>query len=142
MSFDFKMPTGTPLVAVDAGRVFIVIERFKDGIDQGFSEANLVGIEHEGGFLSWYAHLSYKGVVVKVEDQVAQGDIIAYSGNSGYSAYPHLHFFVQQLVEECHNAESRTANLPLCPQIPISFSNVSPGHTILKEFETDTALPY
>ena len=38
MSFDFKMPAGTPIVAVDDGRVFVVIEHFKDGIDDGYDK--------------------------------------------------------------------------------------------------------
>ncbi len=141
MSFDFKMPTGTPVIAADEGRVAAVIEQFRDGIDHGFDEANLIAIEHEGGFLSWYTHLSFEGSLVQVDDQVLQGQVIAYSGNTGNSAYPHLHFFVQQLTEECHDAESRTSRLELCPHVPVSFSNVSPGHTVLKEFVTYSALP-
>jgi murein DD-endopeptidase MepM/ murein hydrolase activator NlpD len=140
MSFDFKMPKGTPIVAVDDGRVFVVVEQFKDGIDDGFEQANLVGIEHEGGFLSWYMHLTFEGSLVSVDDQVLQGDVIAFSGNTGRSAYPHLHFFVQQLNEDCHDAESRTADLQLCPQAPVSFSNVSPSQAVLQEWVTYTAM--
>lgn len=134
MSFDFKMPIGTPIVAVDDGRVVVVVEKFRDGIDSGFNEANLVGIEHEGGFLSWYMHLTLEGSLVQVDDQVSKGDVIAYSGDTGRSAYPHLHFFVQQLTEDCHDAKSRTADLTLCPQIPVSFSNVNPRHVVLDEW--------
>ena len=134
MSFDFKMPIGTPIVAVDDGRVVVVVEKFRDGIDSGFDEANLVGIEHEGGFLSWYMHLTLEGSLVQVDDQVSKGDVIAYSGDTGRSAYPHLHFFVQQLTEDCHDAKSRTADLTLCPQIPVSFSNVNPRHVVLDEW--------
>jgi len=140
MSFDFRMPIGTPIVAVDDGRVIIVIKHFKDGIDDGFDEANLVGIEHDGGLLSWYMHLTFDGSLVQVDDQVSKGDIIAYSGNTGRSAYPHLHFFVQQLTEECHDAESRTADLGLCPQVPVSFLNVSPSQAVLDEWVTYTAM--
>ena len=142
MSFDFRMPIGTPVLAADDGRVFVVVEKFKDGVDKGFSEANVIGIEHAGGILSWYAHLTFEGSVVRVDEQVSRGDLIGYSGNTGDTAYPHLHFFAQQLIDDCHDAEKRTANLELCPQVPISFSNVSPNDVVLKEWVTYTALPY
>ena len=104
MSFDFKMPIGTPILAADDGRVFIVVEQFKDNIDRGFNEANYVGVEHDGGILTWYMHLTFEGSLVQVDDQVSRGETIAYSGNTGDSSYPHLHFFAQQIIEECHNA--------------------------------------
>ncbi len=142
MSFDFKMPIGTPILAADDGRVFIVVEQFRDNIDNGFSEANHIGVEHSGGILTWYMHLTFEGSLVQVDDQVSRGETIGYSGNTGDSSYPHLHFFAQQIIEECHDAEAKTANLELCPQVPISFSNASPNDAVLKEWETYKALPY
>ncbi len=142
MAFDFKMPTGTPILAADDGRVFIVVENFKDNIDRGFDEANFIGVGHSGGILTWYVHLTFEGSLVQVDDQVSRGEKIGYSGNTGDSSYPHLHFFAQQIIDACHNAEAKTANLALCPQVPISFSNVSPSDAVLKEWETYTALPY
>ncbi len=142
MSFDFKMPIGTPILAADEGRVFVVIEQFKDNIDKGFAEANLIGIEHDAGMLTLYAHLRFEGSLVQVDDEVSRGDVIGFSGNTGDSAYPHLHFFAQQLVDDCHDAQARTAKLERCPQVAIAFSNVSPGDAVLKEWVTYTALPY
>lgn len=142
MSYDFKMPIGTPVLAADEGRVFLVVEQFKDNIDDEFSEANLIGIEHSGGTLTWYAHLTYEGSTVQVDDQVVQGQVIGYSGNTGASSYPHLHFSAQQIIEECHDAEAKTADLGLCPQAPISFRNASPGNPVLKEWVKYTALSY
>ncbi len=142
MSFDFKTPIGTPILAADDGRVFVVIEQFKDNVDNGFSEANLIGIEHDGGLLSWYTHLTFEGSLVQIDEQVSRGEVIGYSGNTGDSAYPHLHFFAQQIIDDCYDARTKTANLELCPQVPISFSNVSPGDAVLKEWITYTALPF
>ena len=142
MSFDFRMPIGTPIHAIEDGRVAAVIENFGDNVDNKFDQANLVALEHNGGILSWYMHLQNEGVVVEVDDYVQQGELIAYSGNTGNSAYPHLHIYAQQLVTECHDAKNRTAKLDLCPQIPISFLNASPQKKILKEWEKYTALPY
>jgi murein DD-endopeptidase MepM/ murein hydrolase activator NlpD len=61
---------------------------------------------------------------------ISRGERIGYSGNTGDSSYPHLHFFAQQVVEECHDAEARTADLSLCPHVPVSFSSASPGDII------------
>lgn len=142
MSFDFKMPIGTPILAADDGRIFIVVESYRDNIDKGFGEANYIGVEHSGGILTWYTHLMFEGSLVQVNDQVSRGETIGYSGNTGESSYPHLHFFAQQLIEECHDAEAKTANLAQCPQVPISFSNASPGDAVLKEWTTYKALAY
>ncbi|MBL4773889.1 MAG: M23 family metallopeptidase [Alcanivoracaceae bacterium] len=142
MSFDFKMPIGTAVVAMAGGRIIAVIENFKDNKDNGINQANLIGIEHDGGVLTWYAHLMHEGVKVNVDDKVLQGDVIGYSGNTGNSAYPHLHIYAQQLTDECHDAINHTAKLELCPVIPISFLNASPNDTILKEWQTYFAEPY
>jgi murein DD-endopeptidase MepM/ murein hydrolase activator NlpD len=142
MSFDFKMPIGTSVVAIADGKVIFVTEHFKDNIDMAYQQANLIAIEHKGGIISWYAHLQFQGVKVKVDDEVLQGDVIGFSGNSGDSAYPHLHFYAQQLTQTCFDANKGTANLALCPMMPISFNNASPNDTVLVEFEDYRALAY
>jgi murein DD-endopeptidase MepM/ murein hydrolase activator NlpD len=55
---------------------------------------NLVIIEHNYGFKTSYAHLSKK-FPVKSGAFVKKGDIIAYTGNSGLSTGPHLHYEVR-----------------------------------------------
>ncbi len=55
---------------------------------------NLVIIEHNYGFKTSYGHLSKK-FPVKSGDFVKKGDIIAYTGNSGMSTGPHLHYEVR-----------------------------------------------
>ncbi len=142
MAFDFKMPIGTPIVAADDGRVFLVVEQFRDNVDKAYDEANYIGIEHDGGLLTWYMHLTFDGAAVGVDDQVARGDTIGYSGNTGDSSYPHLHFFAQQIIEKCHDADSKTADLALCPHVPVSFKNANPGDTVLNEWQTYEALAY
>lgn len=142
MAFDFKMPIGTPIHAADDGRVALVVERFKDKIDNAFKQANYIVIEHEGGFLSHYGHLTFNGAAVHVDDVVLQGDVIGYSGHTGQSDYPHLHFFVQQLIDDCFNAKSQKSNLRVCPQVPISFFNADPVGPALEEGVTYTATPF
>jgi len=55
---------------------------------------NLVVIEHNYGFKTMYGHLSKK-FPVKSGTFVKKGDIIAYTGNSGMSTGPHLHYEVR-----------------------------------------------
>jgi murein DD-endopeptidase MepM/ murein hydrolase activator NlpD len=47
-------------------------------------------IHHPGGYSTLYAHLS--ALLVEVGDQVALGAPLAYSGSSGNSTGPHLHY--------------------------------------------------
>lgn len=135
MSFDFKMPMGSPVHAIADGRIAGVIEHYEDHKDNAYHQANLIGIEHAGGFVSWYMHLRKDGAVVEVNDTVKQGDLIAYSGNTGNSAYPHLHLYVQQITRECFDEKNKTADLTRCPMKPISFNNASPADTVLQEFQ-------
>ena len=39
-------------------------------------------------------HLTKDGAVVNIGDQINKGDLIGYSGATGYAGYPHLHFVV------------------------------------------------
>ena len=51
-------------------------------------------IKHSDGGEAMYWHLKKDGVLVNVGDTVKQGQHIGYSGNTGYTAFPHLHFQV------------------------------------------------
>lgn len=79
---DFAMPVGTPVLAAADGEV--VIARF------GPAAGNYVAIRHGRQYMTRYLHLSR--FVVKPGQIVKRGDIIAYSGNTGSSTGPHLHY--------------------------------------------------
>ena len=49
---------------------------------------------HSDGTFGDYAHLKYKGTVVKKGDFVEKDQLIGYSGSTGFSTGPHLHFAV------------------------------------------------
>ncbi len=80
---DYGTPLDTPVRAVGDGIVKFV------GEQNGFG--NVIKIQHDGEYMSIYAHLGEFGDGIKVGMSVKQGKIIAYSGNSGLSTGPHLH---------------------------------------------------
>ena len=58
---------------------------------------NYVNIRHSDGTLGNYYHLKQGGSAVKIGDKVKKGQLIAYSGNTGYTTAPHLHFSVSKV---------------------------------------------
>jgi murein DD-endopeptidase MepM/ murein hydrolase activator NlpD len=80
---DFGAPVGSPVRAVADGKVEIA------GPVSGFG--NHVRLQHKG-FETSYSHLSEISAGVAVGATVAQGQVIALSGNTGLSTGPHLHF--------------------------------------------------
>jgi hypothetical protein len=61
------------------------------------SKANYLVIQHDDGSRSNYYHLAQNGIKVQVGQSVKEGDVVALSGNTGFSSTPHLHFFVDRL---------------------------------------------
>lgn len=82
---DILAPPGTAVVAARAGRVIWSGHRGDYG--------NLIVIDHGDGTSSYYSHnrenLAQEGA------QVAQGELIAYSGQTGNATGPHLHFEIR-----------------------------------------------
>lgn len=76
------MPINTEVVAVKSGNV----------TKAGYSESYgyYVGYRTYDGYDIFYAHLNE--IKCKESDVVEQGEIIALSGNTGYSTGPHLHY--------------------------------------------------
>ncbi len=97
-SLDFNMPIGTPVYAARSGVVIELEEKFtKSGTDKNFmSEANFVSVLHNDGSFAIYSHLKQNGVVVRLGQQIQPGQQIGFSGDTGYSTGPHLHFAVMK----------------------------------------------
>jgi murein DD-endopeptidase MepM/ murein hydrolase activator NlpD len=70
-ALDFKIKKGTKICAA------------REGV-----------VKHIDGSVAHYWHLKKDGVHVNVGDPVIAGQLIGESGNTGYSAFPHLHFEV------------------------------------------------
>jgi murein DD-endopeptidase MepM/ murein hydrolase activator NlpD len=82
---DIGVGVGTPVRAAAAGTVIYA------GSMSGYG--NLVVIDHGNGLSTAYAHNS--SLVVAVGQSVAGGEIVSYSGNTGHSTGPHVHFEVR-----------------------------------------------
>jgi len=82
---DIAVPEGTPVVAAAAGTVIHA------GWLGGYG--NLVVVDHGNGLATAYAHNS--GYAASVGQSVGQGQVVAYSGNTGNSSGPHVHFEVR-----------------------------------------------
>lgn len=96
-ALDFKVKVGTKICAARDGVVIAAREDSEKGglKPQHMSDGNHVSIKHSDGSVAHYWHLQKDGAMVNVGDTVKAGQWIGLSGNTGYSAFPHLHFEVQ-----------------------------------------------
>lgn len=96
---DLAMPVGTPLCAARGGVVMEVAgDYFAGGTDRDelMERANFIRILHDDGTMAIYAHLQLESVQVLPGQRVSGGQKIGFSGDTGFSSGPHLHFAVQQ----------------------------------------------
>ena len=87
---DFGVPRGTPIYAPLGGTVRATGNT--DLVPGCFSWGKWILIDHANGLATLYAHLDHIGV--QPGQRVATREIIGYSGNTGFSTGPHLHFTV------------------------------------------------
>ncbi len=85
IGLDIAAAMWDPIVAAADGIVVFA--------DWGGGYGNLVIVEHQDGWLTYYAHFSE--IVVEVGQEVRQGEILGGAGTTGYSTGPHLHFEIR-----------------------------------------------
>ena len=73
---------------------------------------NLVVVDHGNGISTAYGHNT--SVTVGVGQSVAQGQLIAYSGNTGHSTGPHVHFEVRDQRVARRSARLSLARADAC----------------------------
>ena len=112
------MPNGTRILAAREGYVLEV--------EQSFSTIGLKGnyvlLRHVDRQISGYFHIQHNRALVKVGDEVKQGQEIAFSGMTGQTTLPHLHVTVF--------SSDKTAS------VPISFQDVDTGVPLAGHFYT------
>jgi len=82
---DFAAPAGTPVLAAADGMVALAEDQFFSG--------KAVFIDHGGGLISMYFHLS--DIKVKAGQEVERGHVVGLVGTTGRSTGPHLFFGVR-----------------------------------------------
>jgi murein DD-endopeptidase MepM/ murein hydrolase activator NlpD len=103
LGLDFRVPTGTPVAAMNDGTVLLARPLYFEG--------NFVVIDHGQGLLTLYLHLSeFK---VKEGDHVKRGREIGLSGGTGRATGPHLHVAVRW--QGTYLDPARLLRLPLPP---------------------------
>jgi murein DD-endopeptidase MepM/ murein hydrolase activator NlpD len=130
---DIMMPEGTPIYAARGGIVLEVENDFTgNGTEQAYAgKANSIRILHEDGSMAVYAHLALETAQVSPGFTVDAGRLIGYSGNTGLTTGPHLHFAVQinrgmELVSipfQFADAEGRAVE----PQLGVWLSGAAPA---------------
>jgi murein DD-endopeptidase MepM/ murein hydrolase activator NlpD len=85
---DYRAAVGTPVHVTANGVVTFA------GWDRGGGK--VVKVRHAGGYLTAYLHLSRFAAGIRPGRRVGQGEVIAYSGNTGLSTAPHLDYRVQR----------------------------------------------
>lgn len=79
---DLAAAVGTAVAAPADGLVHSIYSNTEGG--------NQMTIKHDNGFTTGYAHLSR--YAVKAGDRVKSSQLVAYTGNTGQTTGPHLHF--------------------------------------------------
>lgn len=86
-AIDLACPMNTPVVASDSGRVMNLTGWYQQGYGWG------VFIDHGNGIVTVYGHNS--ALAVSPGQYVKKGQVIAYSGMTGWATGPHVHFEVR-----------------------------------------------
>lgn len=104
---DYAMPVGTPVKTVGPGLVTFA------GYTRG--GGNMVCVAHDEGYESCYLHLSRIAQTVRADAPVAEKQVLGWSGNTGQTTAPHLHFSLKRFgrfVNPVRQRYARTDSVP------------------------------
>ena len=120
---DYACPATTPILASEAGQVVM------SGWDKtGFGYC--VIIKHEDGNATLYAHLTM--VACKLGQRVARSQVIGYSGSTGNSTGPHLHFEARKVWND-YKSHFDPMNLPLMTVDDKALETVTDCHELVTD---------
>ena len=97
-ALDFHMETGSQVYAARGGVVVDLEESHDKGgpLELYMPYTNFVTVMHDDGTFADYSHLKKDGAAVEVGQKVRMGQLIGYSGATGFASGPHLHFVVKK----------------------------------------------
>lgn len=115
---DLAAPRGTKVYSAADGT--ITATGNTDEVSGCFSYGKWVLIKHPNGLSTLYAHLDI--IKAAAGQQVARGDLIGYSGKTGYATGPHLHFgvYASDAVEIMKYSNSRYCKNAVIPIAPVN----------------------
>lgn len=119
---DFAAPIGTPIKAALAG--VVIGAGNTDAIKGCYSFGKWVMVKHSNGLNTMYAHFS--SISVSEGESVATGQVLGYSGETGYATGPHLHFgvYVSSATQIVTLGSATNASTPCAkarmPIVPLS----------------------
>jgi len=94
-----------PVIASLGGIVKAVRDGIEDKLPQSVQDwekikdkecGNGVVLSHENGYETQFCHLKQNSISVNVDDEVEQGDILGFVGNSGAAEFPHVHLSLRR----------------------------------------------
>lgn len=128
-AWDFDVPYGTQVRAVEAGEVIQVWEpNLGGGCDSKFLEtAHNIKVLHTDGTIAQYVHIQSQ---VRIGNKVRKNQVIAVTANNGFLCIPHLHFNVFQDRKNIPETGSPRT-------IPVLFENASGDGLLPEGFSKD-----
>jgi murein DD-endopeptidase MepM/ murein hydrolase activator NlpD len=122
VGIDLAARHGTPVKAVADGRVRMA--------GWGGELGHAVKIEHDGGFVSTYGHLSRIAPNVYPNNYVRIGQVIGYVGSSGLATGPHLHYALEKRGKYVNPLTQKLgANREVSPRMRALF------HSVKRQYE-------
>ena len=94
---------GVDIRAKSGEEIYATADGFVSGANYSDLSGNRVVIYHNFGFETRYSHL--KEMLVTPGDVVHKGDLVGYSGNTGLSSAPHLHYEIRYLGKSINPSE-------------------------------------
>jgi murein DD-endopeptidase MepM/ murein hydrolase activator NlpD len=142
-AIDFSLPSNTAVRAARAGYVSMIQEdqymNYATACGTDLSgcgnvvgaQANYVYVIHTDGTMAIYIHLIQNGAAVSEGQYISVGDLVGYSGNTGNSTGPHLHFAVHKTLDLGNSFGSTSIQVTYSPggYIPVqgtSYTNNAP----------------